>query len=327
MSEMRWNPVLQEWVVTATHRQDRTFLPPSGYCPLCPTKEGGFPTEVPRQSYDFVVFENKFPSLSKKPPLPAIAASDLYPVKEANGVCEVVLYSEEHTGTLADLPPARVAQLIGVWRDRYEDLGSRKEIDYVFIFENKGEAIGVTIHHPHGQIYAFSHLPPKIKREIESERSHYDKTGRCLHCDIIKEEESIAQRLVCRTEHFVAFVPFYARYPYEVHIYAREHRSSLSDLSPVEERDMARILLTVLRKYDRLWGFSMPYMMVMHQRPTSGGSWPGSHLHIEFYPPMRTAEKMKYLAGCESGAGTYVNDTLPEEKAEELRKILVDPEN
>lgn len=321
MSEMRWNPVLGEWVVTATHRQDRTFLPPAGYCPLCPTAEGGFPTEVPEPTYDFVVFENKFPSLKRDPVEPAVQGNDLYPVKPSLGICEVVLYSSDHKGTLADLPLHRMQELVRVWRDRYEELGARQEIQYVFIFENKGEAIGVTIHHPHGQIYAFSYLPPKIERELANESQHLERTGRCLHCDIVNGELKDNSRIVAESNSFVAFIPFYARYPYEVHLYAKAHRGSMSDFSSDDEDDLALLLRTLLKKYDGLWGFSMPYMMVMHQRPTDGKPWPGSHFHIEFYPPLRTPDKLKYLAGCESGAGTFVNDTLPEEKASELRAV------
>jgi len=323
MSEKRWNPILCEWVVTATHRQDRTFLPPAGYCPLCPTAPGGFPTEVPEPSYDFVVFENKFPSLKLDPSEPAVESSALYPVQPSLGVCEVVLYSSEHGGTLTDLPVPKLHQLVKVWRDRYESLGARPEIDYVFIFENKGEAIGVTIHHPHGQIYAFSYLPPKIEREIAGEEKHYAQTGRCIHCDIVEDELKQGSRLVAESRDFIAFIPFYARYPYEVHIYSRSHRASLADFSDDEEVDLACILSEVLKKYDGLWNFSMPYMMVMHQKPTDNKSRPGSHFHIEFYPPLRTPSRLKYLAGCESGAGTFVNDTLPEEKAAELKAVAV----
>ncbi len=323
MSEMRWNPVLGEWVVTATHRQDRTFLPPAGYCPLCPTAEGGFPTEVPKPEYEFVVFENKFPSLKREPAPPAVQASDLFPVRPSQGICEVVLYSSQHTGTLSDLSIEKLTQLIQVWRDRYEELGSRSEIDYVFIFENKGEAIGVTIHHPHGQIYAFSYIPPRIQTELDNESKHHARTGRCLHCDIVASELADGQRIVAQSDHFLAIVPFYARYPYEVHIYAKPHRGAMNEFSADEEQDLASILSIVLKKYDNLWGFSMPYMMVMHQKPTDGKERPSSHFHIEFYPPYRTPEKLKYLAGCESGAGTFVNDTLPEEKAAELRAVCV----
>jgi UDPglucose--hexose-1-phosphate uridylyltransferase len=319
VSEKRWNPLLAEWVITATHRQDRTFLPPAGYCPLCPTAENGFPTEVPESSYDLVVFENKFPSLRREAPVPSIEGTELYPVEAANGICEVVLYSSDHSSTLTDMPLSRFVDLIAVWKDRYEELGGRPDIDYVFIFENKGEAIGVTIHHPHGQIYAFSFVPPKVQREIRSEEEHFAATQRCLHCDIVAEETRTGQRIVAENDAFLAFVPFYARYPYEVHIYARNHLRSLSDFDQQRIEELAQLLQCVLQKYDNLWGIAMPYMMVMHQQPTDGKIYNGAHFHIEFYPPLRTKEKLKYLAGCESGAGTFVNDTLPEEKAAELR--------
>ncbi|HEY9773757.1 MAG TPA: galactose-1-phosphate uridylyltransferase [Planktothrix sp.] len=323
MSEMRWHPLLSEWVVTATHRQDRTFLPPAGYCPLCPTAPGGFPTEVPYPEYDFVVFENKFPSLKRDPAPPAVPGCELMPVRPSDGVCEVVLFSSEHKSTLTDLSLDKMEQLVRVWRDRYEELGARKEIEYVFIFENKGEAIGVTIHHPHGQIYAFSYLPPRVQKELDSEAKHFAATGRCLHCDLLQQELKETTRIVCQTDEFVAFIPFYARLPYEVHVYAKKHTPSLAEFSVEQERDLARMLKQMLSKYDNLWGFSLPYMMVMHQKPTDGKGWPGCHFHIEFYPPYRTPEKLKYLAGCETGAGTFVNDTLPEEKAAELRAIAV----
>jgi len=316
---MRWNPLLSEWVVTATHRQDRTFLPPAGYCPLCPTAPGGFPTEVPTSDYEFVVFENKFPSLRHPPFEQAIDGSELMPVVASDGVCEVVLYSDQHDATLTHMSLEKTQQLVKVWRDRYEELGSIPEIRYVFIFENKGEAIGVTINHPHGQIYAFSFIPPRVMREIESENKYLAEHGRCLHCDIIAAEEKAQSRVVAVNEGFIAFVPFYARYPYEVHIYARQHLPSLAEFSEADEESFASLLKIVLEKYDSLWGFSLPYMMVMHQKPTDGADYPGNHFHVEFYPPYRTAQKLKYLAGCESGAGTFVNDTLPEEKAAELR--------
>ncbi|MEB3197025.1 MAG: galactose-1-phosphate uridylyltransferase [Candidatus Sericytochromatia bacterium] len=321
MSELRWNPVLREWVVTATHRQDRTFLPPPDYCPLCPTKAGGFPTEVPAEDYQFVVFDNKFPSFHAAPPEPAVDGSELMPVRPAQGVCEVVLYSARHNATLAEASQDDLVRLTRVWRDRYEELGARPEIDYVFIFENKGTAIGVTLHHPHGQIYAFSYLPPRLERSVASEAAHHAATGRCLHCDILAGECADGRRIVAENERFVALVPFYARYPYEVHLYAKAHLPSLSAFSAADDRAFAEVLHAVLRKYDGLWEMSMPYIMVMQQAPTDGVERPGSHFRLEFYPPLRTREKLKYLAGCESGAGTFINDTLPEEKAAELRAL------
>jgi UDPglucose--hexose-1-phosphate uridylyltransferase len=321
MSELRWNPISKEWVVTATHRQDRTFFPPPGFCPLCPTQPGGFPTEIPLEAYDIVVFENKFPSFRLPPPEPAVTDGDLFHVMPAEGVCEVVCYTSDHNATLAQCSVDQITKLVGVWRERYLDLGARPEVDYVFIFENKGEAIGVTLPHPHGQIYAFSYLPPKIERELSSANDHHRKTGRCLHCDVIAEERVDGRRIVAESEHFIAFVPFYARYPYELHVYAKGHLPSMAEFTPAQERDLARMLKALLQKFDNLWQMSFPYMMVMHQNPTDGQEHPGAHFHIEFYPPHRTKEKLKFLAGCESGAGTFINDTLPEDKAQELRAL------
>ncbi len=321
MSELRGNPLLEEWVIPATHRQDRTHLPPRDYCPLCPTRPGAEPTEVPAADYEIAVLENRFPSLRPNPAPPTVEGDELYPVAPGQGVCEVVLYTPQHEGSLADQPVEQIEKLITVWTDRYEELGARPEIDYVFIFENKGEAIGVTIAHPHGQIYAFPYVPPRIAREIESCEKHYGRHGRCLVCDILAAEISDGRRVVAENASFVAVVPFFARWPYEVHVYSRRHCGSLSDLDAPARRDLAALLKRLLLKYDHLFGFSLPYMMVLHQRPTDGGQHESYHFHVEFYPPYRTATKLKYLAGCESGAGSFINDTLAEEKAAELRAV------
>ena len=324
MSELRFNPLLGEWLATATHRQDRTFLPPADYCPLCPTKPGGHPTEVPEPTYDLVAFENRFPSLKSKPDPPAIQADGIYAVEPSFGVCEVVLYSPNHYTTLAAEPVERIHKLIRVWRHRFDELSKHEFVKYVFIFENKGEEVGVTLHHPHGQIYGYPFIPPVVKKEIDQCTHHFEDKGRCLICDILVKELAFEQRIVASNDSFAAYIPFFARYPYEVHITARRHLQSLSDLFPNEERDLAEVLKQVLAAYDRLFSRSFPYIMVLHQRPSDGGVYDYYHFHIEFYPPRRTAEKLKYLAGSEAGAGMFINDTLPEEKAKELR-ALVEP--
>ena len=319
MSELRWNPLLGEWLVTATHRQDRTFLPPDDFCPLCPTKEGGFPTEVPDPDYDIAVFENRFPSLNSNPEPPAIEGSELYPVRPAEGVCEVVLYSPNHSSSLAQEPVDQILKLVHVWTDRFRELGALPFVKYVFIFENKGEAIGVTLHHPHGQIYAYPFVPPRIARELEQSASHQKTTGRCLLCDVIAAELTDTRRIVAENASFVACIPFFARWPYETHIYSRRHFQALDDLTAPEQIDLAAILKTLLVAFDKLFNTSFPYMMVIHQRPVDGEQYDYYHFHIEFYPPMRTANKLKYLAGSETGAGMFINDSLPEVKAGELR--------
>jgi UDPglucose--hexose-1-phosphate uridylyltransferase len=324
VSELRWNPLLGEWVATATHRQERTFLPPADFCPLCPTKPGGFPTEVPESDYDIVVFENRFPSLRPDPPEPAVEGTELYPVRPGVGECEVILYTPHHSGTLADEPVEQIYKLVRVWADRFEELGALPFADYVFIFENKGEAIGVTLHHPHGQIYAFPFVPPRPKKELEAGRKYRSENeDRCLHCDLLVGEHADGRRVIAKGEHFTAFIPFYAHYPYEVHLYARRCTPSIASLSGEERWDMARVLKRLLVGYDRLFGFSLPYMMVMHQAPTDGNDYEGvAHFHVEFYPPNRTAEKLKYLAGSEQGAGAFIVDALPEQTAETLRQAV-----
>lgn len=319
MSELRWHPLLGEWVATATHRQGRTFLPPADFCPLCPTKPGGFPTEVPEADYDIVVFENRFPSLESDPPEPAIEGTELYPVRPGQGICEVVLYSPHHTSTLAGEPVEQIHKLVLVWTDRFRELGALPFVDYVFEFENKGEAIGVTLHHPHGQIYAYPFTPPRVARELEQSLAHHSETGRCLLCDIVAEERADGRRIVAANSSFVAYVPFFARYPYELHIASARHLQALTDMDDKERRDLAEILKAMLVAFDKLFDISFPYMMVLHQRPTDGANYDHYHFHIEFYPPLRTATKLKYLAGSETGAGLFINDTLAEEKAAELR--------
>lgn len=321
MSELRWHPVLREWVITATHRQDRTFLPPKDYCPLCPTQPGAFPTEVPAEDYDIVVFENKFPSLQHPAPEIAVEETDLYKVRPADGVCEVVLYSSKHDATLAGESVEDIRKLIEVWTDRFNELAAKDFVDYVFIFENKGKEIGVTITHPHGQIYAYPFVPPHVQRELDGCEEHHKNTGRCLLCDVIREEKKDGRRVVVENESFFAAIPFYARYPYEVHIFSQAHKGALPEFTEKEKDDLASILKIMLTKYDNLWDMSLPYMMVLHQTPTNGKDYGYYHFHIEFYPPYRTPQKLKYLAGSEAGAGAYINDTLAEEKAAELRAV------
>jgi UDPglucose--hexose-1-phosphate uridylyltransferase len=333
MSELRYHPFLDQWVITATHRQDRTFLPPSDYCPLCPTVPGGFPTEIPFPAYDIVVFENKFPSLNPQPPAPAISGSELTPVVPSGGVCEVICYSQIHTGTFATMPLLQIRKLARVWRERYIELGTRDEVEYVFIFENKGNEIGVTLMHPHGQIYAYPFIPATPKIELDAARRHVDKTGRPLMADVLAQEGINVQgfdvdrsivgdrsRLVWENATFAAFVPFFARYPYELYVAPKRHISSLRKMTERDLDDLADALLVVTRKFDRLFGFSLPYIMAMHQEPTVAG-YEFDWFHVEFYPPYRTANKLKYLAGSEAGANAFINDTLPENTAETLRSL------
>jgi UDPglucose--hexose-1-phosphate uridylyltransferase len=234
----------------------------------------------------------------------------------------VVLYSPNHNTTLAAEPVEKIDKLVRVWTDRFAELGAHDFVDYVFIFENKGEAIGVTLHHPHGQIYAYPFIPPRIARELEQSRAYHETAGRCLLCDMVAEERRDGRRVVAENSSFMACIPFFARWPYELHIYSLRHFQALTDMTRDEAADLAAMLKMVLVAFDRLFNISFPYMMVMHQRPVDGGAYDYYHFHIEFYPPLRAANRLKYLAGSETGAGMFINDTLPEQKAAELRSLI-----
>ena len=323
MNERRQDPTTGEWTTLASHRQERTFLPAADTCPLCPTRPGQPPTEVARPEYEVVVFDNRFPALLREPPEPSTPGDGLYAVEPARGATEVVLYSDDHHVSLAELGAGGIRRLVEVWADRYAVLGSRAEVAYVLAFENKGEAMGVTLHHPHGQIYGYPEIPPRPMLELRTARAHLEEHGTCVHCDVVARERAEGVRVVAENRSFLAFVPFAARYPYEVHVSARRHVPSLLDLTDPERDALAGALASVLRAYDALFGFSLPYVMVVHQAPTDDGPWQAvSHLHIELTPPHRSATRLKYLAGSELGAGAFLNDTTPEETAATLRDRL-----
>lgn len=321
MTERRRDPVTAEWRTFATHRQDRTFLPPADQCPLCPTVDSSPPTEVPWPTFDVAVFDNRFPSLVADPPPPDVGGRGVYQVEPATGATEVVVYSDDHWATLPSLGPERVRLLIDVWAERYAVLGRRDDIAYVFVFENRGEVVGVTLHHPHGQIYAYPEVPPLPARELDAARRHLAENGTCVLCDVVTQERFEGVRLVAENGAFMAFVPFAARFPYEVHIVVLRHAPSLLDLSDPDRDALASLLVEVVERYDSLFGFPLPYVMSVHQAPTGNGDWqPISHLHIEFTPFHRSTDRLKYLAGSELGGGAFLNDVAPEQAADALRR-------
>ena len=313
MTELRWNPTVREWVSTASHRQHRPQMP-TDWCPFCPGSG-----RVP-DNYDVHIYPNDFSAFSIPPPEPAIEGDDFYRVGKSLGKCDVVLYHPDHNTSLPQLPLAHIVKLVKLWRQRFTELKAMPGIRYILIFENKGAVIGVTMPHPHGQIYAFPFIPPRVEKEIAAAGAHFRKHGRCVFCDVLKRERRDKGRIVAENDSFAAFVPFYARWPYEVHIFSRRHLGTLEQFRAAEERALAEILKWVTLKYDNLFGFSFPYMMLLHQAPARG-KCPYFHFHIEFYPPHRSKEKLKYLASVETGGGSFLNDSLAEEKAAELRRI------
>ena len=304
---------MREWVSTASHRQNRPQMP-RDWCPFCPGSG-----RVP-DNYDVYIYPNDFAAFTIPSQPPAIKGDDFYPVRPSHGKCDVVLYHPDHNTSIPQIPVEHLRRLVKVWRKRFEELKAVPGIRYVLIFENKGEVIGVTMPHPHGQIYSLPLVPPIIKKEISSARAHFRRHDRCLFCDILRKERKDGRRIVAENRAFTAFIPFYARWPYEVHIYPRRHLAALDEFRPSEEKALAEMLKWVTQKYDNLFQMSFPYMMLLHQAPTRGRH-PYYHFHIEFYPPHRSKEKLKYLASVETGAGTFLNDSLAEEKAAELRQI------
>lgn len=317
---LRWHPLRAEWVVYAGHREERTFLPPPEFDPLAPGRLGTQPTEVPDGVWDVAVFENRFPAFNHTvdefPP-------SIVETRPARGVCEVVVYTREATDGLARLPLWHIELLLEVWGDRTRVLGARDDVRFVFPFENRGVEVGATLHHPHGQIYAYPIVPPLVARELEAQREHLARHRRGLLEDMIVAELGDGRRMLYAGARTVAFVPACARYAYETWVAPRRAVPTLADLDAADRRDFARGLKTVLLQYDGLWSRPMPYVMVFHQAPADGDGHPEAHLHVEIYPPYRSRERLKYLAGSELGAGVFTNDSLPEAKAAELRAVPV----
>jgi UDPglucose--hexose-1-phosphate uridylyltransferase len=313
MGELRFEELRGEHVDYAIHRQERTFLPPADHCPLCPTRPGGIETEIPFEHFEIAVFDNRFPAF-----------------EAPQGAAEVVVYTDRHDGSFATLAPERARALMWVWRERYAALAAREDVEYVLIFENRGVEVGVTLHHPHGQIYGYPFLPPVPAAEAAAD----ERLGGCAPCELLRRELADGRRIVYENEDVVVYVPYAARWSYEAHVVLRAHRTSLLDCEPAELARLADAMQALTRGYDALFERPFPYVMAMHQAPAGAGCGPagrasaelagagGGHVHVEFYPPLRTAEKLKYLAGSEQGAGTFIADTLPEESAQALREAI-----
>ena len=319
----RWHPLRGEWVVYAAFRQDRTFQPPPQYNPLAVTVDASAPTELPAGDYEIAVFDNRFPALAltaHDPPALTVATAP------AQGQCEVVVFTQDPQATLASLSLARIDLLLQVWADRTERLRAIPGIQYVMPFENRGAEVGVTLHHPHGQIYGYPFVPPVPARMQQQETRFYTQHRAPLLQRIAHDELEQASRVLYQGPHAIAFVPVCARYPYEVWVMPLAQIETFDQLSAVQRADLARALKTVLLKYDGLWQRPFPYLMIWYQAPLDGHPHPETQLHAELYPPYRSRDRLKYLAGTEIGAGTFVMDALPEDKARELQQVAVELE-
>jgi UDPglucose--hexose-1-phosphate uridylyltransferase len=300
-SQIRRDPMLDEYVVIASHRQDRTYLPPANECPLDASSDGRH-TEIPTPDYQVAVFENRFPSFS------------------GNGRCEVVCFSSDHEARFADLGPDRVRLVMAAWIDRTVELSQLPSVEQVFCFENRGREIGVTLTHPHGQIYAYPFITPRTTRMLEVAQRYHLAGGGNLVDDVVAGEQREGSRVIGDNEQWTAFVPQAARWPVEVHFYPKRRVPDLPALDVAQQRDFAPLYLDVLQRFDRLYDAPLPYISAWHQAPVHAGR-DLLGLHLEVFSSRRTADKLKFLAGSESAMGAFVADVTPEQTAARLRAI------
>ncbi|MBA3523868.1 MAG: galactose-1-phosphate uridylyltransferase [Geodermatophilaceae bacterium] len=315
-SQLRYDALLDEWVALATQRQDRTYHPPRDQCPLCPSL-GDRQTEIPSTDYEVVVFENRFPSFAVDVQTVAEAAG-LFAVGPGHGRCEVVCFTSAHDCSFGGLSVTQARLVVDVWADRSAELALVPGVEQVFPFENRGREIGVTLGHPHGQIYAYPYITPRTRRQLASAGRHHATTGRNLFADILAGERDSGARVVIDSRYWTAFVPHAARWPVEVHLYPHRQVPDLPALTDAERDDFTVVYLDVLRRLDRLYDAPLPYIAGWHQAPVRFGR-DLAYLHLELFSSRRSPDKLKYLAGSESGMGAFVSDVLPEEVAARLR--------
>ncbi len=329
--EQRWHPLREEWVLYTSHRGGRPWIgdthkpaentPPSHdpTCALCP---GNKRVQGENPAYTGVYwFTNDLPCFANEAPAPrVIAGDDFYRARPALGTAEVVCYSPNHAKTFVDLTDAEGAAVVDLWAARYRELGARPEVQHVLIFENKGSLVGTSNPHPHCQIYAGNLIYGFTAREVESGRKHFQKTGRLLGADILSRELA-GPRVIAENAGWVACVPWFARYAYEVFILPRRPVPSLAALTTEERAQLGSMIREVTTRYDNLWRMPMPYVMAIHQAPTDGQDYAFYPFHLEFHPPLRKPDTLKYLAGPEIGGGSMTNESNPDEKAAELRAV------
>ncbi|MFC9062820.1 galactose-1-phosphate uridylyltransferase [Streptomyces sp. NPDC057074] len=311
-SEVRRDPLLGDSIAVASHRQGRTYHPPADQCPLCPS-QGERLSEIPDSSYDVVVFENRFPSL----------AGD-------SGRCEVVCFTSDHDASFADLSEEQARLVLDAWTDRTSELSHLPSVEQVFCFENRGAEIGVTLGHPHGQIYAYPFTTPRTALMLRSLAAHKDATGGDNLFDAVLAEELAGERVVLESEEWVAFVPYAAHWPYEVHLYPKRRVPDLLGLDEAARAEFPQVYLELLRRFDRIFGEGeppTPYIAAWHQAPFGqleefeGVTRDDFALHLELFTIRRTSGKLKFLAGSESGMNVFINDVPPERAAERLREV------
>ena len=320
MPEFRWNPLLDTWTLVATNRQHRPHLP-KDYCPFCPSQNKALP------NYDVLAYDNDFPTmtLENKEPVSKSKAG-IFRKAEAVGKCEVILYSPEHNKQLYQLSDAHVLKIVELWNTRFTELSKDKRVKYIFEFENRGEEVGVTIPHPHGQLYAYSFIPVKIREELDNCKKYYQQNGSNLFADLNKAEKKHKKRVVYENKSFIAYIPYFTDYPFGVFVVNKKLKGNITQFTLNEKRDLAELLKKLTAAFDKIYDRPFPYMMCLHQTPVNEKKYGDAEkyfaFHIEFYPPLRAKDKIKWYAGSEMGAGAAANPLDVDECAEILRKLI-----
>lgn len=318
MPELRFNPLLGTYTMVAANRQNRPHLP-KDYCPFCPGS-GKVPDE-----YEVLIYNNDFPTLSTEPE-EVSSGSGFYNAEPAYGKCEVILYTSDHNSSLSELSVQRIKKVVDVWAQRTTELAKDTKIKFVFPFENKGEEVGVTMHHPHGQLYAYPFVPLKLKTELDNCRTYFLEKGSCFFTEMNEAEKREEKRMIFENDSFAAYIPYFTDYPYGVFIVTKTAKGSLSEMNEVEKSDLAEVLKKITAAFDRLFNKSFPYMMCVHQTPINSPEYGNAkeyfHFHIEFYPPLREENKIKWYASSEMGAWAAANTLSVEDCAERLRNLI-----
>lgn len=318
MPELRFNPLLGTYTMVAANRQNRPHLP-ENWCPFCPGS-GKVPEE-----YDVLVYNNDFPTLSDKPE-EISNGSEFYFAAPAYGKCEVILYTSDHNSSLSQLSIERIKKVVEVWADRSADLAKDEKIKYIFPFENKGKEVGVTMPHPHGQIYGYPFIPLKLKTELDNCRKYFLETGTNFFSFMNEAERREAKRMVFENNSFAAYIPYFSDYPYGVFIVSKTERGSLAEMNDTEKTDLAEALKKITAAFDKLFNKPFPYMMCVHQTPVNSPEYGNAkeyfRFHIEFYPPLREENKIKWYASSEMGAWAAANTLSVEDCAERLRTLI-----
>jgi UDPglucose--hexose-1-phosphate uridylyltransferase len=323
IGELRLDPLVNEWVVMAAHRQGRVFLPPKELCPLCPSKPESL-TEIPEQDFEVVVFDNRSPSL--RPPvgdwaLPDVVGPDT-DLGTAAGKCEVVCFTPSHGDSFKDLSPARVRTLLEAWIDRTAELSKESFIQHIAAFENRGEEVGVTLSHPHGQIYAYSYIPPKVEKMLTVAQKYKEQTGKVLFDQIIAHEILEKERIIAKNDRWIAFVPYASRYSFEIHVAPLNPVADLTELTDADRESFPEIAIEVTKRLDGVFGIEMAYIAAWHQAPVRQGR-DLLRLHWQITSVRRAPGKLKYLSGSESAMGAFIMDLRPEQSAEQLRAVVL----